>query len=188
MCIRDRWNGTPVAEERRVILSLAHATMGSEGRVSLAAAARASWADSFGAPRASCPIRLQTRAACPWRAKGGSPNRPGSGGQRGPALGAHRRMSQRQDHSPLSGNGRAVPLLPQASPLNSAGGSRRNGIVLEDRAQGRALGHFSVACWPAGSAPRLCAKRRQRSGLSLSASHDALWARAPLCGRPARPR
>ena len=60
----EQWNGTAVAEERRMILSLAHATMGSEGRASLAATARAIWAESFGAPRKSCPKRLPPRAAC----------------------------------------------------------------------------------------------------------------------------
>ena len=35
----EQWNGTAVAEERRMILSLAHATMGSEGRASLVATA-----------------------------------------------------------------------------------------------------------------------------------------------------
>ena len=68
----EQWNGAAVAEERRMILSLAHATMGSEGRASLAATARVIWADSFGAPRNNCPTRLPPRDACR-RAREASP-------------------------------------------------------------------------------------------------------------------
>ena len=58
------WNGTATAEERRMIVSRAHATMGSAARAHVVALARLIWAESFGAPRETCPNRLPPRAAC----------------------------------------------------------------------------------------------------------------------------
>ena len=60
----ENWNGTPVAEERRLILALAHATVGSDDRESLAVAARVILAQSFGAARETCPNRLLPRISC----------------------------------------------------------------------------------------------------------------------------
>jgi hypothetical protein len=57
----ENWQGNPIAEERRMVLSLAHAAL--TDRAAVFAAARQVWAESFGPPRVTTGNRLGTRSA-----------------------------------------------------------------------------------------------------------------------------
>jgi hypothetical protein len=47
----EQWNGSPVAEERRMLLMVARSTTPAEARARVVTAARLVWADNFGVPR-----------------------------------------------------------------------------------------------------------------------------------------
>jgi hypothetical protein len=59
--IGDQWNGTPCAEQRRMVVALAHASTPSSERPALITTARLVWAQCFGVPRASPADRLLAR-------------------------------------------------------------------------------------------------------------------------------
>ena len=59
--IGDHWNGTALAEQRRMVVALAYASIPESERPALITGARLIWAECFGVPRTSPINRLHSR-------------------------------------------------------------------------------------------------------------------------------
>ena len=87
----ESWQGSPVAEERRMVLSLAHAAL--TDRAAVLAAARQVWAESFGPPRVtacdrrgkwSAGRREQPKSHAAWLRRRRADSTPSAGPAAGP--------------------------------------------------------------------------------------------------------